>query len=63
MVRLAGVITPPSPRDYVIVGRRGALDHEFSVMIEDFRSALMRLTRMKDRAGDPRPARPSPKFS
>jgi ribonuclease P protein component len=63
MVRLAGVIAPPSPRDYVIVGRRAALDHEFSVMIEDFRSALMRLTRMKDRAGDPRPIRISPKHS
>ena len=63
MVRLAGVIAPPSPRDYVIVGRRAALDHEFSVMIEDFRSALMRLTRMKDRAGDPRPTRISPKHS
>ena len=25
MVRLAGVIAPPSPRDYVVVGRRGAL--------------------------------------
>ena len=63
MVRLAGVIAPPSPRDYVIVGRRGALEREFSVMIEDFRSALMRLARMKDRDGDSYSARPSPKFS
>lgn len=63
MVRLAGVIAPPSPCDYVIVGRRAALNHEFSVMIEDFRSALMRLARMKDRAGDSDVSRPSPKFS
>lgn len=63
MVRLAGVITQPSPCDYVIVGRRAALNHEFSVMIEDFRSALMRLARMKDRGSDPRPARISPKLS
>ena len=63
MVRLAGVIAPPSPCDYVIVGRRAALNHEFSVMIEDFRSALMRLARMKDRAGDSDISRPSPKFS
>jgi len=63
MVRLAGVIAPPSPRDYVIVGRRDALEREFSVMIDDFRSALMRLTSMKDRAGGSHSSRPSPKFS
>jgi ribonuclease P protein component len=63
MVRLAGVIAPPSPRDYVIVGRRAALDRDFPAMIEDFRAALMRLTRTKDRTGESRSARVSPEFS
>lgn len=63
MVRLAGVITLPSPRDYVIVGRRAALDREFPAMIEDFRAALIRLTRTKDRTGESRPARVSPELS
>ena len=62
MVRLAGVTAPPSPRDYVIVGRRAALDREFPAMIEDFRAALMRLTRTTDRTGESRAARVSPEL-
>jgi len=63
MVRLAGVIATPSPCDYVIVGRRAALDRAFPTMIEDFRSALMRLARTKDRTGDSRSTRVSPELS
>jgi ribonuclease P protein component len=37
--------------DYVLVGRRAALDRDFTTMLEDLRSALHRL----DRQGSKRP--------
>jgi ribonuclease P protein component len=56
MVKHADVISPPSPRDYVIIGRRAALERDFSAMVDDFRSALSRLARpASDRDSDTRP--------
>jgi ribonuclease P protein component len=45
MVKQAGVISLPSARDYVIVGRRAALERDFPGLIDDFRSAVKRLAR------------------
>jgi len=58
MVRQAGLGTAPSPRDYVIVGRRNALNQEFQVLIADFRAALAHLSKAKGAIGA-RPSRPS----
>jgi ribonuclease P protein component len=43
--------------DYVLVGRRAALDRDFAAMLDDLRSALHRLDRQpKDLATRPRDA-------
>jgi ribonuclease P protein component len=56
MVKHADVISPPSARDYVIVGRRAALERDFAAMVDDFRSALNRLARpASDRDNEARP--------
>ncbi|MBY0383338.1 MAG: ribonuclease P protein component [Xanthobacteraceae bacterium] len=45
IVKHADVMSLPLPRDYVIVGRRSALERDFGVMIDDLRSAMLRLAR------------------
>ena len=35
-------------RDYVLVGRRAALNRDFATMLDDLRSALARLERQPD---------------
>ena len=46
LVKRAGVIAMQPHSDYVLVGRRAALDRGFAAMLEDLRSALHRLERL-----------------
>jgi ribonuclease P protein component len=45
LVKRAGVIAMRPHSDYVLVGRRAALDRGFATMLDDLRSALSRLER------------------
>src|ERR1700750_2024750 len=45
IVRRGDVMSLPLPRDYVIVGRRTALERDFAAMVEDLQSAMHRLAR------------------
>ena len=45
LVKRLDVITMRPHHDYVLVGRRAALDRDFATMLEDLRSALRRLDR------------------
>jgi ribonuclease P protein component len=38
--------------DYVLVGRRAALNRDFAIMLDDLRSALHRLERQPSRPRD-----------
>lgn len=44
MVRLAAADRIPAGRDYVLVGRRAALDLSFDRLVADFSGALRRVT-------------------
>ena len=45
LVKRLDVISMRPHHDYVLVGRRAALDRDFATMLEDLRSALRRLDR------------------
>jgi ribonuclease P protein component len=45
LVKLLDVITMRPHSDYVLVGRRAALNRDFATMLDDLRSALHRLDR------------------
>jgi ribonuclease P protein component len=45
LVQRLDVLTVRPHSDYVLVGRRAALDRDFTTMLEDLRSALHRLDR------------------
>jgi len=45
LVKRLDVITMRPHSDYVLVGRRAALNRDFATMLEDLRSALLRLDR------------------
>jgi ribonuclease P protein component len=45
LVKRLDVISMRPHHDYVLVGRRAALDRDFTTMIDDLRSALARLER------------------
>src|ERR1700741_4918156 len=45
LVKLLDVISMRPHSDYVLVGRRAALNRDFATMLEDLRSALRRLGR------------------
>jgi ribonuclease P protein component len=49
--RLDG-IAMRSPNDYVLVGRRAALNRDFATMLDDLRSALHRLDRQSRKSRD-----------
>lgn len=53
VVRHVDVMSLPSKRDYVIVGRRTALERDFAAMIDDLRSAMGRLGRSGDEQPNP----------
>jgi ribonuclease P protein component len=55
LVKRLDVISMRPHRDYVLVGRRAALNRDFKAMLDDLRSALHRLDRPKERAR-PEPA-------
>ncbi|HTB05038.1 MAG TPA: ribonuclease P protein component, partial [Bradyrhizobium sp.] len=52
LVKRLDTISMRPHHDYVLVGRRAALDRDFTTMIDDLRSALARLERQpkKDQA-------------
>ena len=51
LVKRLDVISMRPHSDYVLVGRRAALNRDFATMLEDLRAALARLERQpKDRA-------------
>ena len=45
LVKLLDVISMRPHSDYVLVGRRAALSRDFATMLDDLRSALLRLDR------------------
>jgi ribonuclease P protein component len=54
LVKRLDVISMRPHSDYVLVGRRAALDRDFATMLDDLRSALARLERQaKDRVTGP----------
>jgi ribonuclease P protein component len=56
LVKRVDVISMRPHSDYVLVGRRAALNRDFSTMLDDLRSALHRLERQPLKSRDaPRP--------
>jgi ribonuclease P protein component len=61
LVKRLDAISMRPHHDYVLVGRRAALDRDFATMLEDLRSALRRLDRqapsraLREAATGPRP--------
>src|ERR1700680_1373231 len=54
LVKLLDVISMRPHHDYVLVGRRAALNRDFKTMLDDLRSALNRLDRQPKRPrGEP----------
>jgi ribonuclease P protein component len=53
--RLDGMAMRPH-RDYVLVGRRAALNRDFATMLDDLRSALHRLDRQSHKSRDAGPS-------
>ena len=53
LVERVDVISMRPHSDYVLVGRRAALTHDFATMLDDLRSALHRLERQPPKARDP----------
>ena len=50
LVKRLDVISMRPHSDYVLVGRRAALNRDFATMLEDLRSALVRLERQPSKA-------------
>jgi ribonuclease P protein component len=60
IVRLSAATGPDAGSDYVLIGRRAALDIPFAKLTVDFAGALRRL-KMREAGGRPRPpSLPSP---
>jgi ribonuclease P protein component len=57
LTRLDGIAMRPHS-DYVLVGRRAALNRDFATMLDDLRSALHRLDRQSQKSRDQAAARP-----
>ena len=57
LVKRLDVITMRPHSDYVLVGRRAALTCDFATMLEDLRSALLRLDRQPKKDPVARPAK------
>src|ERR1700753_203711 len=57
VTRLDGIAMRPH-NDYVLVGRRAALNRDFATMLDDLRSALHRLDRQSQKSRDQATARP-----
>jgi ribonuclease P protein component len=57
LVKRLDVITMRPHSDYVLVGRRAALTCDFATMLEDLRSALLRLDRQPKKDPVVRPAK------
>src|ERR1700690_4008934 len=55
LVKRLDVITMRPHSDYVLVGRRAALNRDFTTMLDDLRSALHRLDRQPKRLDDKKP--------
>ena len=55
LVKRVDVISMRPHHDYVLVGRRAALNRDFATMLDDLRSALHRLDRQPAGTGDARP--------
>ena len=53
LVKRLDVISMRPHHDYVLVGRRAALDRGFETMFNDLRSALSRLEQQTSKSGDP----------
>ena len=53
VVRRLDVISMRPHSDYVLVGRRVALNRDFATMLDDLRSALNRLERQPSKQPDP----------
>ena len=53
VVKRLDVISLRPHHDYVLVGRREALTRDFAVMLDDLRSALLRLDRPAKRRSNP----------
>ena len=53
LVKRLDVISMRPHSDYVLVGRRAALTHDFATMLDDLGSALHRLERQPPKARDP----------
>jgi ribonuclease P protein component len=52
LVKRLDLITMRPHSDYVLVGRRAALNRDFTVMLDDLRSALRRLDRQPKKTHD-----------
>ena len=52
LVKRLDVITMRPHSDYVLVGRRAALNRDFTIMLDDLRSALRRLDRQPRKPHD-----------
>ena len=52
LVKRLDVVTMRPHTDYVLVGRRAALNRDFAIMLDDLRSALHRLERQPSRPRD-----------
>ena len=59
LVKRVDVISMRPHHDYVLVGRRAALDRGFAVMLDDLRSALGRLERQPSSQRKPHNASPT----
>src|SRR5215212_3496008 len=55
LVKRLDVVTMRPHADYVLVGRRAALNRDFAIMLDDLRSALHRLERQPSRRRDAKP--------
>jgi len=63
LVKRLDVITMRPHSDYVLVGRRAALNRDFATMLDDLRSALHRLDRQPNKPVTNLATRPSKAFS
>jgi ribonuclease P protein component len=52
LVNRVDVISMRPHHDYVLIGRRAALNRDFATMLDDLRTALHRLDRQPSGAGD-----------
>ena len=56
LVKRLGAVSMRPHSDYVLVGRRAALTRDFATMLDDLRSALLRLERQPQNARRPQAA-------